>query len=60
MFDDASKAMQFGGNTIDELSTLIINLYGEAAVPHISSYKNCETVVAFLSLNRFASDNLLQ
>ena len=33
MFDDASKAMQFGGNTIDELSTLIINLHGEAAVP---------------------------
>ena len=33
MFDDASKAMQSGGNTIDELSTLIINLYGEAAVP---------------------------
>ena len=27
---------------------------------HVSSCKNCETVVAFLSLSRFASENLLQ
>ena len=28
--------------------------------PHITSYKNCETVVAFLSLSGFTSDHLLK
>ena len=31
--DSANKTMQFDGNTIDELSNLLIDLHGEAVVP---------------------------
>ena len=57
--DDTSKTMQFGGNTIDKLSTKHFSSINhdqsfiwmeKQPCLHISSYKNCENVVAFLSL----------
>ena len=46
--------IQFGRNTIDERSTIIIYLN---AMP---AYKNCETVIAYFSWTGFASDLLLK
>ena len=45
--------IQFGRNTIDERSTIIIYLN---AMP---AYKTCETVIAYFSWTGFASDHLL-